>query len=119
MRHALKSFFLLVVIPSPFFVGINSALFAQNTETLPKDSSSFIFNGDPIASMLDSLSRMKFFDKASLQITPNKYNFPLDSVPNYSDSVYSMRLAKLDAESPFDLIYNNAVRSYIEMYAAR
>lgn len=112
MKLALKSFFLLVV-------GINSALFAQKPETLPKDSSSFIFNDDPIASMLDSLSRLKFFDKSSLQITPNKYNFPLDSVPNFSDSIYSARLSKLDAESPFDLIYNNAVRSYIEMYAVR
>lgn len=84
-----------------------------------KDSSEIIFADDPIASMLDSLSRLIYFDKSSLEITPNKYNFPLDSVPNYSDSVYAMRLAKLDAESPFDLIYNNAVRNYIELYAVR
>lgn len=92
---------------------------AQDRETLPKDSSEIIFADDPIASMLDSLSRLSFFDKASLQITPNKYNFPMDSVPNYSDSIYSLRLAKLDEESPFDLIYNNAVRNYIELYAVR
>ncbi|MFI5164713.1 MAG: LysM peptidoglycan-binding domain-containing protein, partial [Bacteroidia bacterium] len=52
-------------------------------------------------------------------ITPNKYHFPIDSVPNYSDSIYALRLAKLDAESPFDLIYNQAVRNYIELYAVR
>jgi len=87
-------------------------------DTLAKDTSE-VFMDDPIAAMLDSLSRLKFFDKAALQVTPNRYNFPFDSVPNYSDSIYSGRLAKLDAESPFDLIYNNAVRSYIELYAVR
>ena len=69
--------------------------------------------------MLDSLSRLKFFDKATLQTNTNKYHFPIDSIPDYSDSVYSNRLAKLDSESPFDLIYNNAVRSYIGLYAVR
>ena len=92
--------------------------FAQPATDI-KDSSAIIFADDPIASMLDSLSRMMYFDKSTLEITPNKYHFPIDSIPNYSDSVYAMRLAKLDAESPFDLIYNNAVRSYIELYAVR
>ncbi len=93
--------------------------YSQTSDTLFKDTTGTIFADDPIASMLDSLSRMMFFDKSTLDITPNKYGFPVDSIPNYSDSVYRMRLAKLDAESPFDLIYNNAVRSYIEMYAVR
>ena len=114
MKSRITILFAFVICHSLFVIS-----HAQNPEALPKDSSAIIFNDDPIASMLDSLSRLKFFDKASLQITPNKYNFPLDSVPNYSDSIYSARLSKLDAESPFDLIYNNAVRSYIEMYAVR
>lgn len=83
-----------------------------------KDSSAMIFPDDPIAAMLDSLSRLVFFDKPDIS-KPNKYNFPLDSIPNYSDSIYAERLQLLDSESPFDLIYNNAVRSYIELYAVR
>lgn len=83
-----------------------------------KDSSVIIFNDDPIAAMLDSLARLVFFEKPDYS-KKNKYNFPIDSVPSYSDSVYAMRLAKLDAESPFDLIYNNVVRSYIDLYAIR
>lgn len=90
---------------------------AQVAENI-KDSSAIIFSDDPIAAMLDSLSRLKFFDKPDYS-KKNKFNFPIDSVPNYSDSVYAMRLAKLDSESPFDLIYNNAVRSYIDLYAVR
>jgi membrane-bound lytic murein transglycosylase D len=97
------------------------ALFSGNaaaqTDPTLKDSSAIIFADDPIALMLDSLSRLMYFDAPVVKA--NKYNFPADSVPNYSDSVYAMRLMKLDAESPFDLIYNNAVRSYVEMYAVR
>ncbi len=107
------SIFLIVIGIS--FSGFS---FAQSDAAL-KDSSAIIFSDDPIASMLDSLSRLMYFDKSTLDITPNKYHFPIDSVPNYSDSVYAMRLAKLDAASPFDLVYNNAVRSYIELYAVR
>jgi len=115
--YIISTFFLFAFI---FLSGKNSfALTNQKTgDTLAKDTAG-IFNDDPIAYMLDSLSRLKFFDKLTLQITPNKYGFPLDSVPNYSDSIYASRLAKLDAESPYDLIYNSAVRNYIELYAVR
>lgn len=111
-----RSLYISVLVMGVFF---STPSFSQHVDTLPKDSSAIIFADDPIAAMLDSLSRMMYFDKSTLDITPNKYGFPIDSIPNYSDSVYRMRLEKLDAESPFDLIYNNAVRSYIEMYAVR
>lgn len=92
--------------------------FAQKSDSISKDSNT-VFTDDPIAAMLDSLARLKIFDKVAVSIIPNKYRFPIDSVPNYSDSVYSVRMKKLDAESPFDLVYNDAVRNYIELYAVR
>lgn len=92
--------------------------FAQKVDSVSNDSTT-VFADDPIAAMLDSLTRLKIFDKVSVSITPNKYRFPVDSIPNYSDSVYSIRMKKLDAESPFDLVYNDAVRNYIELYAVR
>jgi len=88
---------------------------AITNDPLIKDTTTFV--DDPIASMLDSLARYKFFEKTIP--TANKYHFAPDYVPNYSDSIYAMRLAKLDAESPFDLVYNSAVRSYIELYAVK
>ncbi len=111
MQFILRIFFLTIML--------NLFQYFSFSQTAEKDSSSLILNDDPIASMLDSLSHLKIFERTSLQLHPNKYHFPLDSVPNYSDSIYSSRLAKLDAESPFDLIYNSAVRSYIELYAVR
>ncbi len=49
----------------------------------------------------------------------NVYNFPVDHVPNYPDSVYRARIARLDQETPIELTYNESVRSFIELYAVR
>jgi len=77
---------------------------------------------DPIVAALDSLYKLDLFEKGYKKAntsTGSKYNFSPDSVPLYDASVYASRLAKLDALSPFNLQYNDVVRSYIEMYAVR
>lgn len=77
---------------------------------------------DPIAAMLDSLMTQKMFETAfSKPVFPknNKYKFGIDSVPRYDDYTYQARLAKLDANSPFDLVYNEHVKGFINMYAMR
>lgn len=77
---------------------------------------------DPIASVLDSLNNLNLFEKGFANINypkTSKYHFAPDSVPRYDDLVYESRLAKIDAESPFDLQYNSIVRGYIELYTVR
>jgi membrane-bound lytic murein transglycosylase D len=76
----------------------------------------------PFADMLDSLSSQKMFDNAfNRPVFPknNKYKFAEDSIPRYDDYSYQARLAKLDAVSPFDLVYNPHVKGFIEMYTMR
>lgn len=76
----------------------------------------------PIADMLDSLSTQKMFETAfSRPIFPrnNRYHFSEDSVPRYDDYTYQARLAKLDAVSPFDLVYNEHVKGFINLYTVR
>lgn len=76
----------------------------------------------PIADMLDSLSTQKMFETAfSRPIFPknNKYRFSEDSVPRYDDYTYQARLAKLDALSPFDLVFNEHVKGFINLYTVR
>lgn len=88
--------------------------------TSPVNSQTTVEN--PIADMLDSLSTQKMFETAfSRPIFPknNKYKFTEDSIPVYDDNTYQARLAKLDAVSPFDLVYNEHVRSFIDMYTIR
>jgi membrane-bound lytic murein transglycosylase D len=89
------------------------SVFAQNTLTI---------SDNPVAAMLDSLANQKVLEKALLKpIYPktNKYKFAPDSVPRCEDFVYESRLAKLDAVSPFDLVYNPHVKGFIELYAVR
>lgn len=77
---------------------------------------------DPIAAMLDSLSAQKMFETAfNKPVFPknNKYKFTPDSVPRYDDYTYQARLAKLDALSPFDLVYNEHVKGFINLYCVR
>ena len=89
------------------------SVFAQNTLTI---------SDNPVAAMLDSLANQKVLEKALLKpVYPktNKYKFAPDSVPRCEDFVYENRLAKLDAVSPFDLVYNPHVKGFIELYAVR
>lgn len=89
------------------------SLFAQNTLTM---------TDNPVAAMLDSLANQKVLEKALTKpVYPkvNKYKYTPDSVPRFEDFVYESRLAKLDANSPFDLVYNPHVKGFIELYAVR
>lgn len=113
MKTAIQYLFLVILLNLTQNLAIG-----QKSAVSMKDSAE-MFTDDPIASMLDSLSRLTFFDKTTFKATKSKYNFPVDSIPNYTDSMYAKRLSKLDMESPFDLVYNSAVRNYIELYAVR
>lgn len=77
---------------------------------------------DPIAAMLDSMANRKVLEYAFLKPAfpkNNKYKYSEDSIPYFDDNTYEARLAKLDAVSPFDLVYNPLVRGFIDMYMRR
>ena len=90
------------------------ASFAQTPEAIR------IVN-DPIAGMLDSLMHNNYI--ASIPKTQtqrgNKYHFAADSVPQSDPALVEERLAKLNSQSPFDLVYNSDVQAYINLYAFR
>jgi len=94
---------------------ITNFIFGQNTV--------FDFKDDPVAAALDSLISLKIFENTSYRqfkkSVGNKYNFPPDSIPRYSDLVYEARIAKLNSKSPIRLEYNDEVKKYIELYAIR
>lgn len=76
---------------------------------------------DPVAVMLDSLENKKVLETAfNKPAFPknNKFRTP-DSIPFFDDYAYEARLAKLDAVSPFDLVYNPHVRGFIDLYLNR
>ncbi len=93
--------------------------FAQSQTAAVDKKDSALFADDPIAANLDSISHLNFFEKGYDIVKSPTYKFRPDSVPVYSDKEYADRMAKLDANSPFDLQYNDVVKSYIGMYLKR
>ena len=76
------------------------------------------FKDDPVVAMLDSLARLNFFSRPGKAIK-SKTNLAADSIPRFDDLIYESRMAKLDAASPFDLVYNEPVRAFIDLYVVR
>lgn len=103
------------IAQSVFYVSAlaTGSLFAQTNLTM---------TDNPVAAMLDSLANQKVLEKAlSKPAFPktNKYKYTEDSIPRFEDFVYENRLAKLDANSPFDLVYNPHVKGFIDLYTIR
>ena len=49
----------------------------------------------------------------------NAYGYGKDEVPSFSPAIVAARLKTLDRETPFDLVYNETVQSFIDLYAFR
>lgn len=80
--------------------------------------SNFIYDS-PIVARLDSLATSVFFTNAKASTTRdqlNVYRFAADSVPVYSDSVYRARIEILNLHSPFQYVYNDQTKAYIDLY---
>lgn len=102
----------------------NPKWFLLQAEIIKNDSLRFqVDNPDTVdVDKLDSLVEKKIWGKQQL-ITDtsqlNVNNFPADTVPVYSDSVYKARIKKLDAQTPINLTYNKVVRNYIDLYSVK
>ena len=97
--------FILLTVAAPVSV------VAQQT-----DSSSKIVS-DPIVETLDSLVKLNNVLRFNT-INPRASGVTSDrSVPVYSDDVYRSRFARMN--SPIPMVYNEQVKSYIDLYAYR
>ncbi|MCF8303237.1 MAG: LysM peptidoglycan-binding domain-containing protein [Bacteroidales bacterium] len=113
----MKKLTLIILI---FTLFITAGMASEDKHTNLKNDT---LNPDnPVAAMMDSLLVSKYYkysnftaDTAKLNI----YNFPPDSVPKYSDSIYFERISKLNAQTPIELHYNRYVKSFINLYAVR
>jgi len=86
------------------------------------DTTFVYIQDDPIVAMLDSLQLTKYFECNSYLSDSCLFdmnNYKTGYIPYFDELVYEARLAKLDQQTPFDLIYNSAVKAYIDMYSLR
>jgi membrane-bound lytic murein transglycosylase D len=77
---------------------------------------------DPVASMLDSLARLKIFENSKYLKTGTDENYNTSTsgeIPYFSDSIYRERITEMSLQSPFEYIYNADVRKFIDLYAYR
>ncbi|MFH0866173.1 MAG: LysM peptidoglycan-binding domain-containing protein [Bacteroidota bacterium] len=115
-----KVLLLLILI---FCATQNGSLFAQTTKDTSGTTYSLITikKDNPIAAALDSLALLTCFENyaASAVKIQNKYNYASGYVPAFADSIYTERIAKLNSESPFGLVYNEDVKSFIDLYAVK
>lgn len=97
--------------------------FAQSTAYAgPGDSTktsaekAFKIESTAIANQMDSLMMLHVF-----QSKPKNQRHRLDTLksPQFADSVFVKRLAKLNSQTPLELSYNPYVKTYIDLYTQR
>lgn len=113
IKHIYTLFFLLVSL-----VNLANPI---DTNQLKLDSLQ-IKQDDPVLKMLDEMVRAPYF-KANVCIIDtnelNVFNFPKDTVPTYEDAHYQKHLARLDSLTPFNLVYNQRVQAFINLYTVK
>lgn len=77
---------------------------------------------DPVLKMLDKLAQTPYYE-ANVCILDtdqlNIFNFSKDSVPAYDDAFYEQHIAQLDSMTPFNLVYNDRVKAFINLYTVK
>ena len=94
----------------------NNSLCDPISDTLTLSSQK---DDDKLAQM-DSLWCYEQLSSQQIETDTNKLNlwgYTSDSIPFFSDSLISVRLSNLNEQTPFDLIYNEAVKTQINIYA--
>jgi membrane-bound lytic murein transglycosylase D len=98
------------------------ALLTLNVEAQQVNHSETLVSDDPVLAMLDSLEAAMYFEASSFTADTQRLNvlkLHRDSVPKFSDEHFRSKLASLDVKTPFRLVYNDAVRKYIDAYTMR
>jgi len=79
-----------------------------------------MLKGSALMEQLDNLTKINFFNKYKFETDRdklNKYGYAPDEKPEFSDSIYELRIAMLDLQTPVNLVYNEHVKGFINVYA--
>ena len=117
---------ILLLLPFCALANGNDTLSAQEPsatelgDTILQDSEFVFRHDDPQLALQDELwaqeqIRQQLVDTDTLVL--NTWNYAPDSVPFFEDSIYHQRLADMNELTPFNLHYNKAVQTQINVYA--
>jgi len=79
-----------------------------------KDSLKVSFVDDPVVANFDSVLLANYSYTEEL-FSEDLFSDLLE-IPEFSDSIYDLRIKALDAKTPIDLVYNPFVKQYINVY---
>jgi len=91
-----------------------------NTTAAENAAGRVVFSSASLSQSLDSLMNATYFSDehfASPSGESAMPGFPSTFVPQYSDSVYTARIAELNSRTRFELTYNKYVKGFIRVYA--
>ena len=98
-----------------------SLLYSSSLSGSVSDTLKFsIKSDDPKFSKMDSLWSLEQLTAQQIETDTNKLNYwdyASDSIPFFSDSLIQIRLSNLNEQTPFELVYNQPVKTQINIYA--
>jgi membrane-bound lytic murein transglycosylase D len=103
---------------SIFFLLISFYCSAQQK----KDTSNVIIDDDPVLAAIDSMMASGYFESLGFNDNVEELNingYAKDSVPIFDSITYAQRFEKLNANSPFTIVYNGYISGYVNLYAKR
>ena len=107
--------FILIAFLKPLIA--QSELYSFSIDSFSK---THLISDDPFLEMLDSLHEAQIFNKNPVSYNVrdlNIHNFPLDSIPEYSDSVLQLRFEDMNTFSPIQFTFNSKVKRCIDLYS--
>lgn len=108
------------IAASCLLLGTFSAWATPNDTTQKTNDTTWVWNDSPQAYMLDSLARSPYFTWYEELLDSNRIDSTrIDSIPSFDDAYYEAVLDSLDAQTPFNLVYNDRVKAFIKLYAVK
>ena len=77
---------------------------------------------DIMMGMIEDIADIPYFEQHKLESSSkseNIYNYPEGFVPTFPDSVYAERIENLRSQTTIELVFNNHVKSFIDVYAVK
>jgi membrane-bound lytic murein transglycosylase D len=90
-----------------------------NTDTIPPQA---IRQDDPELVEIDNIlvaGYLNHYCFSDDQCLLNAFGYDPETVPAFSPEIVASRMAVLDRNTPFDLVYNSTVQGFIDLYAVR
>ena len=95
---------------------------ASVKDSLPPNNVFNLSSDNPEVAEIDRILVSSYLNHYCFSVDPsvlNAYGYASETVPTFSVDMVASRMAVLDKNTPFNLVYNNTVQGFIDLYAVR